>query len=154
MAKQPKATKTGRPSLYKPEYCEKVIEFGQAGKSVAYMAAKIGVARNTLELNWPAAHPEFAAALEQARLESQAWWEDFGQTNMTVPGFSASAYTRSMAARFPNDWRETHRSELTGPDGAPLGGAAEIDLEGLSPEELKILAKIRLQKADESQTAH
>lgn len=154
MARKPTGAKTGRPSKYHPSFCDRVLEFGREGKSVAYMAAKLGVARNTLELNWPASHPEFAEALEQARLESQAWWEDFGQTNMTVTGFSASAYIRSMAARFPNDWRETHRAELTGADGAPLGGAPEVDVEGLTPDELKILAKIKLRKGGEGQTAH
>lgn len=154
MAAKPRKAKTGRPSLYDPAYCEKVIALGRAGKSIVHMCAVIGVARNTLEMNWPAAHPEFAAALEQARLLSQVWWEDFGQQNMNKPGFSAAAYNRSMAARFPNDWRETHRAELTGADGAPLGGTAEIDLDALSAEELKMLAKIKLRPAGQDATTH
>jgi len=146
MADEP--NKGGRPSKYDPSFCERVIAYGAAGKSVAYMAAKIGVARNTLELNWPAAHPEFAEALEQARLESQAWWEDHGQDNLTTPGFSASAWSRSMAARFPNDWRETHRNELTGANGKPLGEPAEVDLSGLSEAEVRMIASLRLNTKD------
>lgn len=153
MARKPTGAKTGRPSKYDPSFCDRVLEFGREGKSVAYMAAKLGVARNTLELNWPAAHPEFAEALGQARLESQAWWEDFGQDNLTTTGFAASAYIRSMAARFPNDWRETNRTELTAADGAPLGGTPEVDVDGLTPDELKVLAKIKLRKGGEGETA-
>lgn len=144
MADEP--NKGGRPSLYKPEYCDRVLELGRLGKSVAYMAAKIGVARNTLEMNWPAAHPEFAEALEQARLESQACWEDLGQNNLTTPGFSASAWSRSMAARFPNDWRETHRNELTGADGKPIQTAATPDVSGFTDEQLRLLASVPLKR--------
>ncbi len=53
----------GRPTDYRPEYCERVIELGRLGMSVVEMAADIGVARNTLEQLWPAANPEFLQAL-------------------------------------------------------------------------------------------
>ena len=36
----------GRPTDYRPEYCERVIELGRLGMSVVEMAADIGVARN------------------------------------------------------------------------------------------------------------
>jgi len=108
----------GRPSDYDPSYCDLVLALGEAGKSKAYMAAKIGVSRQTLE-NWSAAHPEFLDAITRAALLSQAWWEDAGQAGMLAAGFSASAWSRSMAARFPDDWRDVSRQELTGKDGGP-----------------------------------
>lgn len=96
----------GRPTDYLPEYCERVIELGKEGASVVEMAHEVGVSRLTLETNWPAAHPEFLAALEQARLASQTWWEKKGRENLEKNVFQASVWSRSMAARFPNDWRE------------------------------------------------
>jgi hypothetical protein len=114
----------GRPSDYRPEYCNRVIELGRLGMSVVEMAAEIGVSRNTLETSWPAAHPAFLEAFELARESSQAWWESQGRVNLIMPKdsgqFQGSVWSRSMAARFPRDWRENKGVELTGKDGADL----------------------------------
>lgn len=115
----------GRPTDYDPEYCDLVIDLGKQGKSKAYMAAEIGVARQTLE-NWAAAHPEFMDAMTRAMTFAQAWWEDAGQKGMTADKFNASVWSRSMAARFPEDWRETTRQEQTGPNGGPVQQVTEI----------------------------
>ena len=108
----------GRPIDYKPEYCARVIELGELGYSVVEMCADIGVARDTLDKNWPAANPEFLAAMTQAKLKSQAWWERQGRESLLIaPGmgtFQASVWSRSMAARFPADWREKQEQEHTG----------------------------------------
>jgi hypothetical protein len=88
------------------------------------MAAAIGVARNTIELEWPAEHSEFLKAFTQARILSQAWWETMGRVNLIMPQgsgtFQAGVWSRSMAARFPADWRESNKTEITGADGTPL----------------------------------
>lgn len=114
----------GRPSEYRPEYCERVIELGRLGMSVVEMASEIGVSRTTLETSWTAAHPEFLRALGLARECSQAWWESMGRSNLIMNKdagtFQASVWSRSMAARFPKDWRENKGVELTGKDGADL----------------------------------
>lgn len=114
----------GRPTDYKPEYCELIIELGRKGMSVVEMASEIGVARNTIETLWTAKHPEFQEAFTQAREASQSWWESMGRTNLIMPPqsgtFQASVWSRSMAARFPNDWREKSETALTGPNGKPL----------------------------------
>jgi len=95
----------GRPTDYDPAYCAKVIEWGRAGKSRAWICAELGVVRNTLK-NWEAAHPEFLIAMERALIEAQRWWEDSGQSGMFTREFNAPIWSRSMAARFPDDWRE------------------------------------------------
>lgn len=114
----------GRPTLYRPEYCEKVIDLGKQGCSVVEMAAEIGVDRNTIERHWPEAHPEFFQAITQARDFSQAWWEGIGRKMMIEePGgvkLNHSIWSRSMGARFPHDWRENSKHELTGKDGGPI----------------------------------
>lgn len=104
----------GRPTLYKPEYCDRVIELGAQGYSVVEMAAEIGVSRNTLETSWPEAHPEFLEAFTRARELSQAWWEMQGRKSLHADKFQAQLYSRSMAARFPHDWRESKQVEHKG----------------------------------------
>ena len=43
---------------------------------------------------------------------------------MFMQGFNASIWSRSMAARFPKDWRENKNVELAGKDG----GAIEMNV--------------------------
>lgn len=114
----------GRPTDYEPDYCEQVIEMGKIGMSLVEMAATLGVAKSTLTDLWPVAHPEFKAALTHAKECSQCWWESMGRVNLIMAPqsgtFQASVWSRSMAARFPADWREKSETTLQGVDGAPI----------------------------------
>lgn len=114
----------GRPSSYDPAYCERVIELGNQGASVAEMAHEIGVVKQTL-YDWAEAHPEFLDAFTRARLASQVWWEREGKANLKTSGYQSAMWSRSMAARFPEDWREVKGTELTGKDGGPVSVKAE-----------------------------
>jgi len=95
----------GRPSKYREEFCERVIELGQGGASVVEMAHALGVVKQTL-YDWEKEHPAFLDALTRAREASQVWWEAAGRIGLTADKFNASVWSRSMAARFPNDWSE------------------------------------------------
>lgn len=103
----------GRPTDYDPAYCESVLAWGALGKSKVWMAAEIGVAKSTLQL-WEKVHPEFSAALSRAMTLSQRWWEDEGQCGMRADKFNGQVWGRSMAARFPEDWREQQNIDLNG----------------------------------------
>lgn len=95
----------GRPTKYRPEFCDMVVLWGRLGKSKTWMCAELMVTRQTLE-NWMADNPDFLDAMELALQLSQLWWEDKGQNSLTTVGFQGSVYSRSMAARFPKDWTE------------------------------------------------
>jgi transposase len=124
----------GRPTDYKPEYCKRVIELGKTGASIVEMAAEIGVDRKTLETAWPAAFPEFLQAFTQAKQFSQVWWEKVGREGMfESPGggkINATIWSRSMAARFPADWREASKVEntLQNPDGTAIDTGTKITI--------------------------
>ena len=106
-----------RPTSYRPEFCDQVIEYGKAGKSLAWMAAELDVSKDTV-YEWAKVHPEFSDALTRARNHAQRWWEDLGQENiLSRPGegsLNAGVYSRSMAARFPDDWRDKQEIEHKG----------------------------------------
>ena len=125
----------GRPTNYRPEYCERVIEMGREGFSVAQMASRLDTSKQTL-LRWVDANPEFRDAMEIARSHSQAWWEAMGQANLIMPKdsgtFQGSVWSRSMAARFPDDWRENKGVELTGANGGPIETKSTVTM---TPEE-------------------
>ena len=115
-----------RPTDYRPEYCDQVIAWGEEGKSVTWMAAKLDVSRECV-YEWSRVHPEFSDALTRARAKAQAVWEDMGQNGITSPMFNGSVWAKSMAARFPEDWRENKGVELTGAGGGPVQTAMTIE---------------------------
>lgn len=117
----------GRPSLYKPEYCQRVIDLGKEGASVVEMACELGVVRSTL-YQWESEHPEFSDAFTRARQWAQVWWEKAGKTGMQAPGFNGSVWSRSMAARFPADYTEKTKQELSGPEGGPIEAVTTFKL--------------------------
>lgn len=108
-----------RPTEYDPAFCERVIELGKMGKSVTQMACELDVVKQTLH-NWAAVHPEFMDAFTRAKQWSQDWWESKAQTGLETGGFNASLWSRSMAARFPDDYTERQKKELSGADGKDL----------------------------------
>lgn len=64
----------GRPTKYRPEYCEEVQDFCAGGLSLTAFAGKIGVSRRTIA-HWCEAHPEFADACEIAKAKAALWYE-------------------------------------------------------------------------------
>lgn len=109
----------GRPTEYRSEYCEQVIEWGAEGKSRTWMAAQLDVSRETI-YEWMRLHPEFNDAMSRAQAKAQAHWEDMGQDGIRAKEFNGSVWTRSMAARFPDDWREKSEQTIQGPNGGPV----------------------------------
>ena len=103
----------GRPSTYKPEYCDEVIELGRQGKSPAQIAANLDVARTTL-IQWADEHPEFMTALTRAKTFEQAFWEDEGFKGMKADKFNATVWTKSMQARFRDDYTERQETKHSG----------------------------------------
>ena len=116
----------GRPTLYRPEYCEQVIELGRQGKSPAQIAAALDVARATLGL-WAEAHPEFLTAYTRAYDLAQAWFEDKGQAGLDAQGFNANLWAKQVSSRFRDDYTETQRRELTGKNGGPIQHEAWLE---------------------------
>jgi transposase-like protein len=113
----------GRPTLYDPALCEKVVELGKLGKSTEAIGSIIGVGTATL-YRWRDEHPEFREALELAKDHELYWWEEQAQAymveNKESDRLNATLWSRSMAARFPKKYREQVKQEITGADGAPL----------------------------------
>ena len=101
---------SGRPTGYKPEYCDTAIELGKQGKSPNSIACAIGVARPTLYA-WAEKHEEFMTALKIAKQHEQEWWENKGQEGIDADKFNATVWKVSMAARFRDDY--TERKETT-----------------------------------------
>lgn len=68
------ACKGGRPTAYKPEYCQSVLDDAALGHTLGATAALIGVSRSTL-LDWVHRFPEFADAVALAKGARQRFYE-------------------------------------------------------------------------------
>ena len=108
--------KTGAPTLYKEEYCERVIQLGAEGHSLTAIAAVLGYDPGTL-YDWANRHEPFRHALARAKALEQLWWETEGMSALRADKFQAQVWAKSMTARF-SDYAD--RQEITGRGGQAL----------------------------------
>lgn len=120
---KPKRTpkKNGRPTKYREEMCERVIELGREGKTLAEMASDLDVDRATIN-DWAKTKPEFSRAIKAGIDAAQAWWESQGRlaTFGGIDGFNATSYIFQMKNRFKEDWRDKVDHAHGNPDGSAL----------------------------------
>lgn len=103
----------GRPTNYKPIFCEMLIEHGKQGLSFESFGAIVGVCHATL-YNWCNQHKQFMDAKKVAMEYSRIQWEKIGLKGAMgkLPNFNASAYKFNMKNRFK--W--TDRIDFTSGD--------------------------------------
>jgi hypothetical protein len=107
--KQPNRGDTGRPTLYKPEYCQAVIDHCSQGYSFESFGGVIRVCLDTLNA-WAKQYPEFLQAKKDAKLACLAWWERTGHQGMiNNKDFGSAMWVFSMKARFGHmGWTDKH----------------------------------------------
>jgi hypothetical protein len=138
----------GRPTLYRREMCDRLVDAMAKGLTAEAAAARIGISARSL-FYWQQQHPEFLQAIQEGRQRSQLWWEEraiamangeSGNTQIVVLGLR----NRSRAATGWNN--DTVKLEHTGPEGGPVEVKAEhkIDIESLSHEQRDQLREILL----------
>lgn len=109
---KPKAApKLGRPSSYKPEYCEQLREHMAGGLSFDSFAALCGSHIDTL-YEWAKKHPTFSDAKKHGQALSLRFWEQTGLDGITgkIQYFNASAWIFAMKNRFK--WRNEPEPEI------------------------------------------
>ena len=139
--KKPAPRPMGRPTKYRPEFCEEVIELARGGRSLVEIAVALGVGKASL-YDWSEKHPEFSTALAHARDVSQAWWEEQARMGLTLPGFNASLWAKIAFSRFPDDYQE--RRVLQSPDGGAIvqNNFTQINVAALDADEREALSQL------------
>ncbi len=95
----------GRPTTYKPEYCDMVIEHMSEGASLSSFAARIHCARSTIN-EWMSKNPEFSDAVKIAKASCAAWWESVARHNAVSGDGNATLCIFGLKNMAPDDWRE------------------------------------------------
>lgn len=78
---KPEGYTFGRPTKYKKEYCDELIEFMGKGFSYEAFAGKIGVSDVTL-YEWEKTHEDFFRAKKEAFQKSRLFWESLAIENI------------------------------------------------------------------------
>jgi hypothetical protein len=109
--------KVGRPTSYKPEYCDSVIECMAQGFSLTAFAGSILVARSSIN-NWMAEHPEFLEATKVGQAARTFKLEKGLYAAKSGP--EATAHIFGLKNADPDGWRERVQNEHTGPNGGAI----------------------------------
>lgn len=108
-----------RPTKYKPEYCDQIIEFMTNGAAIVEFAAYIGVEEKTI-YNWADQHPEFLQSKNMAMAKCQAWWARLGRDSIMNEyqgnNLNTSNWIFNMKARF----RWTDQEKPQAPEENPV----------------------------------
>ena len=123
----------GRPTTYKPEYCERLIEHMSEGLSFESFCGVVECAKDTL-YNWARANPEFARAKEIAFEKCRLFWERVGISGATGANkdFNATSWIFNMKNRFYDEWRDKQEVEQSGT--VLLGAAGRRELAQMAEE--------------------
>lgn len=100
---------TGRPSDYRPEYCEMLKEHMAQGLSFETFGATIGSHRSSL-YRWLDQHPAFRDAKREAFELNLLFWEKAQLDSLfDSAGFNTTAWIFNMKNRF--GWRDRPKED-------------------------------------------
>lgn len=114
-----KKNKGGRPTKYRPEYCELLISHMESGLSFESFAGAIGVTKQII-YDWLERHPEFLDAKKIADPKCQLFYEKIGRSAMAgkIPNFNTAVWIFNMKNRF--GWVDRLEQKHTGEVGIKL----------------------------------
>lgn len=129
----------GRPTDYKPEYCQKLLEHMSKGLSFESFAGLIGVHKGTL-YDWCEAHEEFGEAKEMAWSKYRLFMEIQaveGLWSSKEKSFNTALYTLHMVNYFGLKSKAEADRKL------------DINFEKLSDDELETIVLERAKQIEE-----
>lgn len=125
----------GRPTDYKPEYCQMMIDMMRTGLGFASFADSVNVCRDTLD-EWARIHPEFSDAKRVAKNGKASAWERRINLNKDDPNSSSDTRCIFMLKNAAPD----EYSDRQQPQPAAKDDASEI-LNNCSPETLSMIGR-------------
>ncbi len=138
-------SKPGRPTSYRPDFCERIITLMAEGRSLDGCAAILGVHPDSL-YEWQKVHPEFSDAVRAGRAAATTFWEE--RLLDIAKGGSGNAQAIQWALRnrskAASGWHnDAQRLEHSGPEGAPMQVVTQtLDARKMTPEQRRVLREI------------
>lgn len=104
---------TAKKYVFKPEMCETMINMGLEGASQKMIWSELGINKDVAK-TWCKNHPEFADALELAKVHSQAYWERELLANVGNKAFNSRLAEIALRGQFQEDYKETREQKVEG----------------------------------------
>lgn len=117
--KEVEVKKTGRPTKYKEEYCDMLIEHMSKGFSFETFAAVIDVNQDTLH-EWAKVNPIFSEAKKTAFLKCRYFWENIGIEGLWNEPLGRTLNTGVWVFNMKNRFKWSDRVEVSGDDEKPI----------------------------------
>jgi hypothetical protein len=117
----------GRPSEYKPEYCQRIIDYMAKGHSLTAFAGSIDVDKATV-YRWINQHPEFSEAADRAKAKQVCPWEE--KLIRAEKGGEVAASIFALKNAAPDEWREVRYASFD----------TTVRVETLTDEQLEAIA--------------
>lgn len=113
-AKKKVPQEIGRPTKYKPEYCQKLIEHMALGYSYEAFAGKVDVAIDTL-YNWEQLFPDFSEAKKEGKAKQRTKLEEYGM--LSIAGYNTKLNTAVWAMFMKNccGWHDGNKVDEDNP---------------------------------------
>ncbi len=109
------ANSVGRPSEFKQEYCDQLINHMASGLSFEAFAGFLSVSKQTL-YNWADANSEFLDAKRIGTEKCRLYWEQLGVehiVNSDKTSLNTGVYVFNMKNRFPEEWKDKKEVDNT-----------------------------------------
>ena len=98
----------GRPTLYRPEYCQRAIEFMGHGYSVTALAGHLGMSKDAI-YDWINLYPDFRHAVNMGRAARVAALE--AKLLATSQGVGVTAAIFALKNADPDEWQDRYYTE-------------------------------------------
>lgn len=102
--------KIGRPTKYRPEYCQEIIDFMAEGYSKEAFAGEIDVYVDAI-YRWIKKYKAFSKAVKKAEAKCRLHWEELGHDMVVAGQGNATVWIFNMKNRF--NWRDRSEDEET-----------------------------------------
>ena len=93
------ANKVGRPTKFKPQMCETILELMKEGASLDEVRGELDISKDTL-YRWKEDYEDFSDSIKRGIRMSQAWWEKQGRISLRDRDFNYTGWYMNMKNRF------------------------------------------------------
>jgi hypothetical protein len=108
-AKTPSTGILGRPTKYKDEYCQMLIDHMSKGLSFESFAGIVSVNRDTVH-EWVSSYADFSEAKKIGKQREALFWERLliaGAAGQ-VPNYNAASVIFALKNKLPHQWKDKH----------------------------------------------
>lgn len=125
--------RTGRPTKYKKEYCEKILQLPNRDQHSAGIATALGVSKQTIH-EWASVYPDFSDAFKITQKNYEQYWLELAQSRAEGRHQGSDTLIKFMLSAACGYREKTDVVQQIEAD-ISLSGKVEIDFCDMNPDE-------------------